>query len=185
MLAPPRAHRVHDPIRILVWTLAFALFCFAALSGCGGTAGLFGIASTADLNDQAKALQEFARQEAQARQTATHAAIVSSVAPLDEVFPKLSESVAATLANAPYKPTPEIPELPEEGALPWWAEEATGIVATTVLAYFGVNAARDRKRRKRGEPVTPQEAEERKREERMYANLAAEDARRAALEKGA
>lgn len=166
------------------YLILFALVCaVVALASCASTASVFGLASAADLNDQSKALQDFARAEDAARQSATNAAIVSSVSPLDAVFPKLSESVAATLANAPYKPTPDIPELPEEGALPWWAEEATGIVATTVLAYFGVNAARDRKRRRRGEPVTPQEAEERKREERMYANLAAEDARRAELEK--
>lgn len=166
------------------YLILFALACaVVALASCASTASVFGLASAADLNDQSKALQEFAREEAKSRQAATHAAIVSSVAPLDEVFPHLSASVAATLADAPYKPTPDIPELPEEGALPWWAEEVTGTAAAALLAYFGVNTVRDRKRRLRGEPVTPLEVEERKREERMYASLDAEDARRTELGK--
>lgn len=139
------------------WLIAFVL-CFVLFAGCGGTAGLFGLASTADLNDESKRLQEFARAEAAARQTQTHKAIVNGTKPLDAIFPEFSESVEAQLADSPYKPTPEIPELPEEGAFPWWAEEATAVGLSTVLAYLGVNTVRDRKRRMRGEAVTSDEA---------------------------
>lgn len=161
-------------LKFVSYLLLFALACAAVVlaTGCGGTAGLFGIASTSDLNDESKQLQAFARSEAEARQVATHAAIVESVRPLDAVFPNLSASVAATLAGAPYRPTPEIPARDEDGAFPWWAEEATAIGVSTVLAYLGVNTVRDRKRRKRGEPVTAEEVEARERERRMYADIA-------------
>lgn len=139
------------------WLVAFVL-CAVLVAGCGGTAGMFGIASTADLNDESKRLQEFARAEAAARQAQTHKAIVNGTRPLDAIFPEFSESVEAQLADSPYKPTPDIPELPEEGAFPWWAEEATAVGISTILAYLGVNTVRDRKRRMRGEAITPEEA---------------------------
>jgi hypothetical protein len=145
-------------VKFLFWLVVMGLLVFAFTS-CGTTAGWVGIASIDALNEESAKVQEFAREEAKARQEATHAAIVASVAPLDIAFPNLSQSVAATLAGAPYKPTPDVPERDDPSDnLPPWSTSLAEVGAAVALSYFWTNAARDRARRKRGEALTAEEA---------------------------
>lgn len=145
-------------VRFVFW-LAVVVLAGVALVGCGTTAGWVGIASTDALNEETAKVQDFARAEALARQTATHAGIVESVRPLDVAFPGLSASVAATLANAPYKPTPDVePRDDPSDNLPPWATSLADVGAAVALSYFGINAARNRARKARGEALTPEEA---------------------------
>lgn len=66
---------------------------------------------------------------------------------------KLESSIEKMLEGKPLpEPTEDQLEVP-------WGEITTGLT-TLVLAYFGINAKRNSDRRKRKEPITPEEAEQ-------------------------
>ncbi len=65
---------------------------------------------------------------------------------------QLSDNVELAVELKPLPPPTE-----EQTEFPW---TETGIsLALAVASYFGVNIQRNRKRRRRGEPVTPEDAE--------------------------
>jgi hypothetical protein len=123
------------------------------LTSCGSTAGVFGLASTGDLEERAEDLQAYADRAALARQEQTHAGVLAAVEPIEPLLPGLGRYVEARLKESPYTPPPPVPPKPEEPLLPWWMEEAATALVGAGLAYVGVNRVRDSRRRQRGESV--------------------------------
>lgn len=143
--------------RFTFW-LVVVLLCGIALTGCGSTAGVFGLASKDRLEERVEDLTDYADNAAKARQDQTHAAIAAAFEPLDPLAPGLANYVRASLDDAKYLPPKPVPPTPEDPALPPWAATLGEIGAAVALSYLGVNAARNRARKARGEALTPEEA---------------------------
>lgn len=169
-------------LTLYVLACILATACLLALPSCGGTAGLFGIASVQDLNDQASKLQEYAREtaaaEAKAKQAETEAAIVALLAPMEIVYPGTQQAARDVFAGKPsvvvtqakkVDPVPDNSAVGEDLVSRYGgpAGQVALILAGAYTAYrkakadakTEVNAERDAKRRERGEALTPAEAQ--------------------------
>jgi outer membrane murein-binding lipoprotein Lpp len=169
--------------KFLFWCIVIGLLAFA-VTGCGGTAGLFGLASVQDVNAKSAQIQKYADEvaanEAAAKQAETHAAIEMAFAPLEPLLPGIRKTVREMLEGKPTivpAPTPRPEPVPDNSVVGKMLAENSGNIGLGILTIIGiiegmrrakkqavevavkrVNTERDARRKERGEALTPAEA---------------------------
>lgn len=130
------------------------------LSSCGSTASWVGIESISAANERQEAVTAYVDEKALAERKLSDAKVVAMAEVIEVVVPGAKAFVKQTIAGVEEPEPPKKPEPRDDPSenLPPWAQSLAEVGAAVALSYLGVNAARNRARKQRGEALTPEEA---------------------------